>query len=113
MRERLIVRMIRPALATTIAMVALAMTVVGADATNGNPINTGSQEKYTLAVIGDMPYGEAKIAAFPGFVDFVNQDPKVDLVAHMGDIKDGSSLCTDDYFTMIRDEVNRFKDPFV
>jgi hypothetical protein len=60
-----------------------------------------------------MPYGAAKIAAFPRFVDFVNSDPKVDLVAHVGDIKNGSSLCTDDYILSIRDQFNRFKDPFV
>src|SRR5262245_13131720 len=62
-------------------------------ATNGNPINTGSQEKYTLAIIGDMPYGEVKTAAFPQFIDFMNEDPKVDLVAHLGDIKSGSTRC--------------------
>lgn len=99
--------------ATALAAAALAGVVGTVQATNGNPINTGSQEKYTLAVIGDMPYGNAKIAAFPQFIDFVNRDPKVDLVTHLGDIKSGSTLCSDAYFESVHDEFERFSDPVV
>jgi hypothetical protein len=96
-----------------LAMMALTALIGTAYATNGNPINKGSQEKYTLAVVGDMPYGDAKIAAFPGFIDVINGDPKVDLVAHLGDIKSGSSLCADSYFDDIRTQFDRLKDPLV
>ncbi len=95
------------------ALVLLATLVTVGYATNGNPINKGSQAKYTLAVVGDMPYGAAKIAAFPGFIDFMNGDPKVDLVAHLGDIKSGSTLCTDEYFEDVREQLDRLKDPVV
>ena len=95
------------------ALVALTAILTTAYATNGNPINTGSQAKYTLAVVGDMPYGAAKIAAFPGFIDFMNGDPKVDLVAHLGDIKSGSTLCTDEYFEDVREQLDRLRDPIV
>ena len=80
----------------------------------GNPINTGSQNPLTLAVIGDIPYGPAKLAEFPSFVDLINSDPKVDVVVHLGDIKAGSNApCTDAYFATVRSLFDGFKDPFV
>ncbi len=80
----------------------------------GNPLNTGSKEPYTLAVIGDTPYGPAKLAEFPALTDLINGDPKVSLVAHLGDIKAGSSSpCTNEYMESIRVLFDRFKDPFV
>ena len=91
------------------ALLAVGATVVAADATNGNPINKGSQGKYTVAVIGDNPYGTAKIEDFPGFIDFVNDDPKVDLVAHVGDIKSGSTVCSDEYFEWVKGEFDRLQ----
>jgi hypothetical protein len=82
--------------------------------TTGNPINTGSREPYTLAVIGDTPYGDAKLAELPSLIALMNGDPKVDLVVHLGDIKAGSSSpCTDTYFAMIRSLFDTFKDPLV
>jgi Calcineurin-like phosphoesterase len=80
----------------------------------GIPLNLGSREPYTLAVIGDTPYGPAKLAEFPALTDLINSDPKVDLVAHLGDIKAGSSSpCTNEYMDSIRVLFDRFKDPFV
>lgn len=67
----------------------------------------------TFAVIGDVPYGDAQIAAFPGWVDRINAQPGLDLAFHVGDIKNGSSLCTDDYNAMIRQQFNRFKMPLL
>lgn len=68
---------------------------------------------FTFAVIGDIPYGDAQIARFPAVVDQINADPAVQLVDHLGDIKSGSSLCSDDYFEMIRAQFDRFVDPLV
>ncbi len=103
----------RYVLGSVVAIAALAALVTAAQATNGNPINRGSQAKYTVAVVGDMPYGTDKIAAFPEFIDFMNSDNKLDLVAHVGDIKNGSSLCTDEYFEDVREQLDRLKDPVV
>ncbi len=80
----------------------------------GNPVNTGSANPFTLAVIGDIPYGAQKIADLPRLIDLMNADPKVDLDVHLGDIKAGSSSpCTDEYFAMVRGMFDRFKDPLV
>lgn len=73
---------------------------------------TDSDMPYTLAVIGDIPYGAAKLADFPLLIAKINADPRVRLVAHLGDIKAGSSSpCTDEYFEMIRSFFDRFEDP--
>jgi hypothetical protein len=68
---------------------------------------------YTFAVIGDVPYGADQIAAFPGWIKQINADPAVRSVVHLGDIKNGSSLCTDSYFQLIRSDFDTFEDPLV
>jgi len=76
----------------------------------GNPINTGSANPYTLAVIGDIPYGAQKLEDFPKLIALMNADPKVDVAVHLGDIKAGSSSpCTDEYFTTIRGLFDTFQ----
>jgi len=80
----------------------------------GNPINTGSANPYTLAVIGDIPYGAQKLEDFPKLIALMNADPKVDVAVNLGDIKAGSSSpCTDEYFTTIRGLFDTFQDPLV
>jgi hypothetical protein len=71
------------------------------------------QGGFTFAVIGDIPYGAAQIARFPAVVDQINADPQVQFVDHLGDIKDGSSQCTDETFRQVRSQFDRFADPFV
>ncbi len=100
---------------TALAVAALAVGGVSA----GTAPATAKQAKpkaaraWTFAVIGDIPYGDAQIARFPKVVDQINADPKVELVNHLGDIKSGSSACTDAYFLMVRLQFNRFYDPLV
>jgi hypothetical protein len=70
-------------------------------------------DPFTLAVIGDTPYGPIKLAEFPALTAKINADPKVRLVTHLGDIKAGkNAACTDEYFTMIRGLFDQFADPF-
>jgi len=85
---------------------------------NGTPINTGSANSLTLALYGDAPYGAsngdtAAFTATPGFVDAVNRDPAVDLVAHVGDIHSGSQACTAAYDQSVADMWSAYKDPLV
>ena len=76
-----------------------------APASSGRPL--------TLAVIGDSPYGPAQLTAFPRLVSSINADPNAELVLHLGDIKNGSSPCTDAYFGEIRTLFDTFADPLV
>jgi len=67
----------------------------------------------TIAVIGDIPYGDALIAEFPADIAQINADPDVRRVIHLGDIKDGSSRCDDTYFSARLADFERFSDPLV
>lgn len=99
---------------TVAAMAAvLALPAAAAAAGGGNPVNAGSKNPLTLAVIGDTPYGAEQIERFPALVEDVNDDPKVGLVLHLGDVKSGSSPCTDERLQLSRDLYDTFKDPFV
>ncbi len=100
------------AVALSAVCLTAASLIVSADtaaATRHQPKN----RDYTFAVIGDIPYGDAQIASFPKVVAQINADPAVRLVDHLGDIKNGSSVCSDDYFALIRSDFDRFKDPLV
>ncbi|HUX70245.1 MAG TPA: hypothetical protein VMV41_07030 [Cellulomonadaceae bacterium] len=72
---------------------------------------TGSP--FTFAVIGDIPYGNAQIANFPNVITQINADPAVQLVDHLGDIKNGSTVCSDAYFAQIKADFDQFVDPLV
>jgi hypothetical protein len=67
----------------------------------------------TLAVIGDIPYGDALIAEFPADIAEINADPAVRRVIHLGDIKNGSSRCDDSYFAARFADFRTFADPLV
>jgi hypothetical protein len=67
----------------------------------------------TYAVIGDTPYGQPQIDNFANDIGEINADPKVRLVIHLGDIKNGSSECSTPYFEQIRTDFNLFSDPLV
>ena len=97
------------------ACLLMAGAVAGADtgATASGDNRGNGRGGFTFAVIGDIPYGDAQIAAFPGRVDQLNADPQVQLVDHLGDIKSGSSVCSDEYFAAIRTQFDRFADPLV
>ena len=72
-----------------------------------------SANEITMAVIGDVPYGADQEATFGSLIDAVNDDPKVRTVVHVGDIKNGSTPCTDERFLAVRAAFDMFKDPVV
>jgi len=90
---------------------ALAHAPAGAGPSDEDPGRAHGE--VTFAVIGDVPYGAAQIAAFPGWLAQINADPEVRTLVHVGDIKNGSSLCTDAYFAQIRAAFDTVEDPFV
>ena len=92
------------------ASAAVAVTVSLAASASADP---DPRSTYSFAVIGDVPYGADQIAAFPGWIQQINRDPAVRSVVHLGDIKNGSSVCSDDYFDLIRADFDTFEDPLV
>jgi hypothetical protein len=73
---------------------------------------------FTLAVYGDAPYGTsptdtAQLQATPAFVDSINNDPQVSLVAHVGDIHSGKQYCTQAYDQSVYNLWTRYQKPVV
>jgi len=67
----------------------------------------------TIGVVGDMPYSTQQFAAFQGFLNAMSADRSFQLVVHLGDIKSGSTACTDAYIKGIRDALNSYAGAFV
>jgi hypothetical protein len=93
-----------------VTVIALALVLAGYSAAR---TTNGDQGGITYAIIGDTPYGAAQFAAFPRLVSAVNADPNVELTLHLGDIKDGASVCSDAYFDQMRANFDSFQDPLV
>lgn len=85
----------------------------GRDDRGGHVDRGDSRGPFTVAVIGDTPYGAAQEALFPTLVGSINADPTVDLVLHLGDIKAGSTVCSDEYFGFVSGLFSTFRDPLV
>ncbi|CAI3804215.1 metallophosphoesterase [Pseudarthrobacter sp. MM222] len=97
---------------TTTAAAVLALGLLASQpATAAN--NTADSQAFTFGVIGDIPYGEAEIAKFPARIQDINADSALKFVTHVGDIKNGSSVCSDEYFETIRAQFDTFEHPLV
>lgn len=97
------------ALAGALALAAPALPA----AASGRTAADRSAKPLTLAVIGDTPYGAQQEATFDRLVDAIDADPKVRVVAHVGDIKSGGTTCSDQRFAAIADSFAAFDDPVV
>ena len=64
-----------------------------------------------VAVIGDTPYGDDQVVALPELIGDINVDRRIGMAIHVGDIKTGSSPCTDAYFAHIRSLFAGFRVP--
>ena len=97
---------------TTTAAAVLALGLLASQpATAAN--NTADSQAFTFGVIGDIPYGDAEIAKFPARIQDINADSALKFVTHVGDIKNGSSVCSDGYFENIRAQFDTFEHPLV
>jgi hypothetical protein len=68
---------------------------------------------FTFALIGDMPYGPEGELKFPKVIADVNADRRLSFVAHDGDIKNGSTVCSDQMFADRLDLFNQFRRPVI
>ena len=96
----------------SIVTVALLAGVAPVEAGGGGTANR-SAKRMTIAVIGDVPYGTDQEASFGDLVGAVNASPKVRSVIHVGDIKSGSTTCSDERFAAVRSAFDAFEDPLV
>jgi hypothetical protein len=85
-----------------------ALVALGTSAASAKDDNSHAARPFTIGVIGDMPYTAQQQAAFQGFMNAMSADTSFHLVIHLGDIKSGSSACTDAYIRGIRDALNSY-----
>jgi hypothetical protein len=100
-------------LKTTTAALALALGLLAAQPAQAAEHTTDDNPTFTFAAIGDIPYGATEIAKFPSRIQDLNADKGLKFVAHVGDIKNGSSVCSDEYFSYIRSQFDTFTHPLV
>lgn len=103
-------------LSTALASPAMASSMSGPGQVGKATVSAqsaGDNSGFSFGMIGDVPYGAAEIAAFPSYIQDLNAHKELSFVGHVGDIKDGSSLCTTDYFNSIRSDFNAFTLPLV
>lgn len=81
---------------TTTAAIALALCLLAAQPAQAADSTSDTNQAFTFAAIGDIPYGAAEIAKFPSRIQDLNADKDLKFVAHVGDIKNGSSVCSDE-----------------
>ena len=67
---------------------------------------------FSFALIGDLPYKLADVENMPALVTDVNNDPDVQFVAHVGDIKPGLVACSNSVLQGRFDLFQGFEDPF-
>ncbi|MCW2812506.1 MAG: hypothetical protein JWP61_2964 [Friedmanniella sp.] len=99
---------------TTLAVAAVtALTLGSAPLAVAGGSHDKDRSGYTFAVIGDIPYGSDQLATFPAKIAQLNADRDVRLVTHLGDIKSGSTVCSDQYFSTVRADFDQLRDPLV
>ena len=65
---------------------------------------------FSFAAIGDVPYGAPK--QLEQLARQLNQQ-SIAFTVHVGDIKSGSSSCSDEYFLTVRELFDRFEQPLI
>lgn len=67
---------------------------------------------FTFVAMGDLPYTEQEERLLPLMIDKLNQQDLA-FVLHVGDIKSGHSLCSDQLFAGRKDMFEASKHPFI
>ncbi len=69
-------------------------------------------DSFAFALIGDLPYGNFERQHLPDLLAEIGREDLA-FVVHDGDIKRGSSVCSDEVFRDIRDVFNASRHPLV
>jgi len=74
--------------------------------------NNGNGHETHIAMIGDLPYRDGDIPKLDEVIREINQ-ARVDFTLHNGDIKSGSSLCSDDLLQQRFTQLAQLERPLV
>lgn len=69
--------------------------------------------KFEFALIGDVPYAPADSWKFDNVIEEINADHQLKWVLHAGDIKNSSTLCSNEIFEDRLQRFQRFEIPFI
>jgi hypothetical protein len=75
--------------------------------------NAAGNGSFSFGLIGDMPYGPEGELKFPNVIADINGDRTLAFVAHDGDIKNGSSVCSDEMFANRLERFNEIAHPVI
>lgn len=75
--------------------------------------NPPADSPFAFALIGDMPYSPADSVRFGRLVAEINRAEGLEWVVHVGDIKGGSSPCSDDLLQSRFEWFQQFARPFI
>ena len=98
----------RHIITTALACTALTATLLSQSPTAPRA-NANGNGRFTFALIGDMPYGPEGELKFPNTIADINRDRNLSFVVHDGDIKNGSSLCSNEMFFNRLDALQRLR----
>src|SRR5947209_12167506 len=77
-----------------------------------------AQPQFSFAAIGDVPYEPVSngrqvypIPQYERLIADINSDPSIEFTVHIGDIKAGNTLCTDDVYVNSLAYFNSFLNP--
>lgn len=76
------------------------------------PFTLAAQNSYDIALIGDMPYGEALEPAYERVIADINRSNPA-FTAFIGDTKSGSTRCDDSHYTKALNWFNSFQGPVI
>jgi hypothetical protein len=77
----------------------------------GLPLN--AQKHFSFFAIGDMPYHNPEdLTKFQKLIAAINSQASA-FTIHVGDIKNGKTPCSDDYYKTIQNLFSEFKAPFI
>jgi hypothetical protein len=76
-------------------------------------VSADDNDPFSFALVGDQEYNAAQTAKFPNLIEDINNDKSIRFVIHDGDIKSGSSRCTDELYQQRFNEFNSFRRPLI
>ena len=101
------------------ALIATSILILGVA---GSSVNADQEDQsspkrwFSFALIGDVPYKVAPGENYPPYdnlVKNINDDSDIDWIMHAGDIKSGSTACSDALFSDRLERFNQFFKPFI
>jgi len=77
------------------------------------PANSANATPFSFGLMGDQPYNNLLETATDGLIQHMNQDPDVQWILHVGDIKGGGEPCTNELITRRIEQLQRSQKPLL